>query len=575
MLTRVEIRDFALIEHVCLEPGHGLLILTGETGAGKSILIDAIGALTGGRISRDMIRHESSAALVEAVFEIERGVFPDELAEQLGFSEEPVQELILAREIAASGKSTCRINGRLSSIALLKELAQYLIDIHGQHDQQAIFRVDSHLQLLDRFGGEPVSTAWQAYLDLLQQYQSCLREIASLGSDPAERARQIDLLQYQIDEISEATLQAGEDDKLTQRRRIIANAAKIRDALIDACELIAGDQPESILAQLSQATARVETANRQTGALDDTSAHLAEAMDLLEDAAAALRDFLDGSDADPEELERLDERLDLIFRLKKKYGGTIAAVLEFGRQAAQEHERLSGGEARYELLQAEKEKWRGKLMFAARKLSALRREAGARLEQLIGSELADLDMKNSCFEVHFNDLPDDPASFSRSGLDDVEFLLSANRGEPVRPLARIASGGEASRIMLAIKTILAQADRIPVLIFDEIDTGVSGRTAGKVGEKMLQLSSGRQIFCITHMAQIAAMADQHWLIEKNSDLSRTWTGLRELDQAGREGELARLLSGGIGDEAAHRLAESLLNQAQLTRGLSDVPDRAE
>lgn len=565
MLTHVEIRDFALIEHVCLEPGQGLLILTGETGAGKSILIDAIGALTGGRISREMIRHGAPFAAVEAVFEIRRSMLPDELTEQLGMSDEPVQELILAREIAASGKSTCRINGRLASLSLLKEIAQYLIDIHGQHDQQAIFRIDSHLQLLDRFGGEPVAGAWQSYLDLLQHYQACLKEIASLGSDPAERARQLDLLKYQIDEINEAALKKDEDELLAQRRRIIANAAKIRDALTDACELIAGDQAESILARLSLAAVRVDAVNRQTGALDETAARLTEAIDMLEDAAAELRDFLEDSDADPEELERLDERLDLIFRLKKKYGGSVAAVLDYCRLAEENYERLSGGEARYEQLQAEKEQWRRKLIQAARQLSALRREAGSRLAQLICSELADLGMKNARFEVHFADIAETSATFSRSGLDDVEFLLSANPGEPVRPLARIASGGEASRIMLAIKTILAQADRIPVLIFDEIDTGVSGRTAGKVGEKLLQLSAGRQIFCITHMAQIAAMADQHWLIEKNSDLNRTWTVLRELDPVNRESELARLLSGGIGDDAAHQLAGSLLEQAKLIR----------
>ena len=565
MLTRVEIRDFALIEHVCLEPGQGLLILTGETGAGKSILIDAIGALTGGRISRDMIRHGASFAAVEAVFEITRNMLPDELIEQLDMSDEPVQELILAREIASSGKSTCRINGRLASLSLLKEIAQYLIDIHGQHDQQAIFRIDSHLQLLDRFGGEPVSSAWQFYLDLLQHFQACLKEIAALGSDPAERARQLDLLKYQFDEINDAALKEDEDELLAQRRRIIANAAKVREALTDACELIAGDQSESILARLSLAAVRVDAVNRQTGALDETAARLTEAIDMLEDAAAELRDFLEDSDADPEELERLDERLDLIFRLKKKYGGSVAAVLEYGRLAEENFERLSGGEARYEQLQTEKEQWRRKLIQAGRQLSALRREAGSRLEQLICSELADLGMKNARFEVHFADIAESPATFSRSGLDEVEFLLSANRGEPVRQLARIASGGEASRIMLAIKTILAQADRIPVLIFDEIDTGVSGRTAGKVGEKLLQLSSGRQIFCITHMAQIAAMADQHWLIEKNSDLNRTWTVLKELDPADRESELARLLSGGIGDDAAHQLAGSLLDQARLTR----------
>ena len=570
MLTRIDIRDFALIEQVSLKPDQGLLILTGETGAGKSILIDAIGALAGGRISRDMIRHDAPFAAVEAVFELGSGLLPDDLTEQIGLSDEPVQELILAREISASGKSTCRINGRLAALSLLKDIGQYLIDIHGQHDQQAIFHVESHLQLLDRFGGEPAGGAMHAYSILLQQYQACQKEIAALGTDPAERARQLDLLQYQIDEITDAALKTGEDDRLTQRRKIAANAGKIRDTLTDACELLAGDGSDSILAGLGQVAARVDTVNRQTGALEETAGHLTEAMDILEHAAAEIRDFLAVSDADPEELERLDERLDLIFRLKKKYGGTIAAVIDFGRKAEEKYDRLSGGEARYEQLQAEKEQWRSKLILAAKNLTSIRRCFAGRLEKLICAELTDLGMKNTRFEVRFADMDNDPNAFGRSGLDQVEFLLSANPGEPVRPLARIASGGEASRIMLAIKTILAKADRIPVLIFDEIDTGVSGRTAGRVGEKLQQLSVGRQIFCITHIAQIAAMADQHWLIEKNSDENRTWTVLRELEQPDREEELARLLSGGIGDETARQLARRLMGQASLNRSQINV-----
>ncbi len=591
MLTRIEIKDFALIEQMTLEPGRGLLILTGETGAGKSILIDAIGALSGGRLSRDMIRHGETQATVEAVFNINRSLLPAELLEQLGLDESGDRrrekddpdfaeysagggsetiELILSRELSASGKSACRINGRLAPLSLLRDLSQYLIDIHGQHDQQVIFQVDSHLPLLDRFAGEPVALAQKAYLTQLRLYQECLHEMAALGADPAERARQLDLLAYQVQEIEAAAPQPGEDDRLNQRRKIVANSEKIKTALSEAYELLDGDDSRSIMAELGQVAAKLELVARHTQALDSCGDNITASLDRIQETAAEIRNFLETGEADPGELERLDDRLDILYRLKKKYGGSIETVLEFQKKADAKRRLLSDGEARYDQLTAQKEKIRGQLIRLAARLSDERRRSAGRMETMISTELADLGMKGVCFSVHFAALPEDPEHFARSGLDQVEFLLSANPGEPLRPLARIASGGEASRIMLAIKTILARADRIPVLIFDEIDTGISGRTAGKVGEKLLQISQGHQVFCITHMAQIAAMADEHWLIEKNSDDGRTRTVLHALNHEQRESELARLLSGGVGDAAARQLADQLLNQAEQLKQAGQI-----
>jgi DNA repair protein RecN (Recombination protein N) len=570
MLSRIEIRDFALIEQISLEPGSGLLILTGETGAGKSILIDAIGALSGGRIARDMVRHGAAQAAIDGIFHIDAGLVPLDLIEQLGLNLAPdpdeeagtgILELVVSREVTASGKSTCRINGRLTALTALRALMPYLIDIHGQHDQQAIFAVDSHLPLLDRYAGEMISADLSAYRQLVASYQACLAELNTLGQDPASRARQVDLLTYQIEEIAAAGLRVGEDERLSSKRRVIANAGKIREALAEAYERLSGDAPDSLQAGLGVVLACLATVSRHTRDLSDTGVQLELAMEQLQAASADIRTWLDGADFDPAELDRIDERLDGLFRLKKKYGGSIDAVLAWQTRAEAELQRLSDGEARYARLSDEKEQLARRLSGLAGQLSRSRRLAAARMEEQIGRELLDLGMKDVRFAVAFADLPEAPEHFGRHGLDQVEFLLSANPGEPLRPLARIASGGEASRIMLAIKTILAQADRIPVLIFDEIDSGVSGRTAGRVGEKLLQLAKDRQIFCITHMAQIAAMADEHYLIEKKVHLDRSRTVIEHLDRARREQELSRLLSGGVADATARQLAGQLLEQA--------------
>lgn len=559
MLTRIEIRDFALIEKIVMEPGRGLLILTGETGAGKSIIIDAIGALSGGRISRDMVRHGQPAATIEAVFQIDPAMLPDSLAVDLGLDQD---DLILSREIAASGKSVCRINGRLTAMTALRELASCLIDIHGQHDQQAIFQVDRHLQILDHYAGDKVDQAKAAYLGLLGKYKACQKEINALGSDPAERARQIDLLRYQVDEITAAAVKPGEDETLTARRRILSHAEKILAALTESHERLSGDQGESVLMGIGAVLSSLDQVLRHADEIGGIAEAIRNAQDILQTAASDLRAACETFESDPGELERIDERLDILYRLKKKYGGSLQAVGVFLDRAAEKLDRLSGGEARYEQLLAEKAQLAQQLLAAARRLSEQRRQAATGMEGKIAGELADLGMKGVRFAVAFTDIGPDPAAFPEQGLDQVEYLLSANPGEPLRPLARIASGGEASRIMLAIKTILADVDQIPVLIFDEIDTGVSGQTAGKVGARLMQLARGRQIFCITHMAQIAAMADEHWLIEKQVQSGRTRTGLRQLLEEERQTELARLLSGGIADETARQLAAQLRLQAK-------------
>ena len=422
------------------------------------------------------------------------------------------------------------------------------------------------MPFLTRFAEKPVAACLAGYADLLQRYRRCREAMRELGSDPGERARQLDLLSYQTREIAAAAIRPNEDEELTERRPVLGHAEKIREALLESAEILSGDDPSSVMGGIGTVLSRLSAAARLDSSLTDLDEALRSAQDILQTASSDLRAALDAYDADPDELERIDERLDVLHKLKRKYGGSLASVAAFLEKASAQLEKLSGGEARYDQLQAEQARLAAALLASARDLSDKRRAAATGLETKIARELHDLGMAGVRFSVQFADLPGQPSSFPASGLDTVEFLLSANPGEPLRPLARIASGGEASRIMLAIKTILADVDQVPVLIFDEIDTGVSGQTAGKVGEKMMALAQGRQVFCITHMAQIAAMADEHWLIEKQLSAGRTRTELRLLLESERETELARLLSGGVGDQAARQLAVQLRCQAESVRG---------
>jgi DNA repair protein RecN (Recombination protein N) len=575
MLSRIEITDFALIEKAVLTPGQGLLILTGETGAGKSILIDAISALGGERVGKDMIRHGQDRAVIEAVLVPPPGSLPPELRNQpdldiqpgnedpgcAGSGETPI-ELILSREILSSGKSICRINGRLAALSLLRELASSMIDIHGQHDQQSIFRTGIHLQLLDRYGGGAVSQALLPYQAAWQDGQNLSAQLEALGRDPAERARTMDMLQYQVREIEGARIKDGEDELLTLRRRVVMNAERIRTALAESCDALSGDSPEAVLGKLGQVSRNLEMACRHLPDLASVREQVNEALYTLQNAAGEIQDAQETVETEPGELERIDERLDQLYRLKKKYGGSLADVSAFCRSARQKLEQMSEGEAQYDHLQKQKAQIQAKILLLGGQLTAARQKAAEGLERKIAAELAGLGMKGVRFAVRFTPPAEQDHAFARAGFDKIEFMLSANPGEPLKPLVKIVSGGEASRIMLAIKSILAEADRIPVLIFDEIDSGVSGRTAGRVAEKLAILSRGRQVFCITHLAQIAAMADSHLLVEKNVADGQSRTCLQWLDEAGRETELARLLSGGVGDTAARELAGQLLSQSR-------------
>ena len=561
MLTRLEIRDFALIEHAVIQPGAGLNIITGETGAGKSILIDALGAVAGNRTGKDMVRSGRDKAVVEAVFQVSPEQLPPSLAESLELEGE---EIFLSREITAAGKTTARLNGRLVTASLLREVGTCLLDIHGQFDNQSIFSTEMHLSLLDRFGGSEMTKALDAYFDLFHGYSDCVHKIRERGGDSGERERRLDTLRYQLAEIENENPRPGEDADLTRRRKLAANIAHIIDSLQKSHLLLSGDEEYPAVAILSMAEAALEPAASGMDEAKEILQSVREARFTVESAALSLGRLMETIEDDPAELERLDKRLDTLFKLKRKYGGTIEAVMAYKDKAASE---IAGAEKDREMLEnleKQRDALSGKLSAQAAVLHEIRARLAMGLSERICAELAALDMKSVRFHV---DISLQPAGegFGRRGCDMVEFLISPNPGEPLKPLARIASGGEASRIMLAIKTILADADRTPVLVFDEIDSGVSGRTAARVGERLSSIAVRHQVFCVTHLAQIAAMADRHLLIKKHTDGVTTSTVLEMLDEPMRREEIARLLSGGTRLTEALALAAHLVEEAGTFR----------
>lgn len=567
MLQQLEIRNVALVERVSIEFGSGLNILTGETGAGKSIIIDSLQAILGERLSKDIIRTGTDKALVEAVVGIDDSR-PRDVLKEFGIEPEEDGTIIISREFNLAGKNTCRINGKLVTLTALKEIGELLVDVHGQHDNQSLLRTDSHLELLDAFGGTRIKTLKNEYEILFEEYKKTKQKLKAYTGDDGEIERRVDLLKYQVSEIESAGLKPDEEDELIRKRTILANSEKIMAALTDAYDNLftGGKGGKASIDSINEAVSDISSITRFDEKYESIAEKLREATYVLQDIAEEIRNERDANEYDPQELGLIEERLDLLYRLKKKYGGSIKSVIEYYENAVNELDEIGRSEENVRILNSELEKLERSLFSAAKKLHEARATAAEKLEGLIDSQLEDLEMKKAKFKVGIDfDNSDQPLSerhYGLNGMDRIEFLISPNAGEPLKSLSRIASGGEMARIMLAIKTILADVDRIPTLVFDEIDIGISGKASQRVGEKLSLVSRNHQVLCVTHLPQIACMADSHFQIRKESSGDRTETRVECLAGKAVENEIARILSGSEISDTTRKLAAEMLQSAE-------------
>lgn len=549
MLSCLQIENVAVIQKAEVHFQPGLNVLTGETGAGKSILIDSINAILGNRTSKDLVRTGASKAVIRASFAQIPDVVLDKL-EAAGY--ERSAELLLSREITAEGKSSCRINGMPTTAAVLRELCGGLININGQHDSVGLLNPAHHLSILDDYAQN--AKLYQEYYVLYRSLVKVKKELDAMITDEAEKQRRIDLLTYQVQEIEDAALTAGEEQTLEARRKVLANASTIRDRVAKAHALLSGDDDTpGAVDLLGEASNAMDTAAQLDESLSGVSGTLMDLYYSAKDAAAELIDRLDAYDTNDAELDEIEQRLDLLYRLKRKYGDTVEDIIAFGQKAREELEQIQFSEQRHDQLQAEKLRLYGLAREKAEVLTQTRLKAFDELNARITDTLQFLNMPGVRMTLHHARGP-----LASHGQDSVEFYISTNAGEAPKPLARIASGGELSRITLAIKNALADRDAVPTVIYDEIDSGVSGKAAGRIGEVLRQSAQGHQILCITHTAQIAALADCHLLIQKNVTNDRTYTEIHPLDTEGRVEALARLISGDHVTELSRANAREML-----------------
>ena len=549
MLSSLQIENVAVIQKAEVHFKPGLNVLTGETGAGKSILIDSINAILGNRTSKDLVRTGASKAVIRAAFEEVPGTVLDSL-EKAGY--ERSDALMLSREITAEGKSTCRINGMPATAAVLRELCGGLININGQHDSVGLLNPARHLGILDDYAQN--SAEFQDYYVLYRELVRIKRELDAMITDEAEKQRRIDLLSYQVREIEDAGLTAGEEQTLESRRKILANASAIRDKIAQSYALLSGDDEASgAVDLLGEASNAVDAAAQLDDALAGASSQLLDLYYNAKDVAADLIGRLDSYDTNDAELDEIEQRLDLIYKLKRKYGDTVEDVIAFGQNAREELERIQSSQERYDHLQAEKLRLYALAREKAEALTQTRLRAFEELNKRISGTLDFLNMPGVRMTLRHTRGP-----LASHGQDSIEFYISTNPGEAPKPLAKIASGGELSRITLAIKNAMADKDAVPTVIYDEIDSGVSGKAAGRIGEVLRQSAQGHQILCITHTALIAALADCHLLIQKNVANDRTYTEIHPLDEEGRVEALARLISGDHVTELSRANAREML-----------------
>ena len=534
MLSSLQIENVAVIQKANVHFEKGLNVLTGETGAGKSILIDSINAILGNRASKDLVRTGAAKAVIRAAFEDVPPAVLDSL-EKAGY--ERSEALLLSREITAEGKSTCRINGMPATAAVLRELCGGLININGQHDSVGLLNPARHEGILDAYAQN--SAEYQAYYAIYRELVGVKKTLDAMITDEGEKQRRIDLLSYQVQEIDDAALTAGEEQTLESRRKVLTNASTIRDRIAQCYALLSGgDEAPGAVDLLGEASNAVDAAAQLDGALSAGAGQLLDLYYTAKDVAADLIGRLDAYDTNDAELDEIEQRIDLIYKLRRKYGDTVEDILAFGERARQELEMIQSSQERVEHLQKEQRRLYTLAREKAELLTQTRLKAFEELNKRISDTLDFLNMPGVRMTLRHTRGP-----LASHGQDSIEFYISTNPGEAPKPLAKIASGGELSRITLAIKNAMADKDAVPTVIYDEIDSGVSGKAASRIGEVLRQSAEGHQILCITHTAQIAALADCHLLIQKNITNERTYTEIHPLDENGRVEALARLISG--------------------------------
>ena len=556
MLSSLQIENVAVIQKANVHFEKGLNVLTGETGAGKSILIDSINAILGNRISKDLVRTGAAKAVIRAAFDDVPEAVLDSL-EKAGY--ERSSALMLSREITAEGKSSCRINGMPATAAVLRELCGGLININGQHDSVGLLNPAHHEGILDAYAQNRAE--YQDYYAVYRELVKVKRELDAQITDESEKQRRIDLLSYQVQEIDDAALTAGEEQTLESRRKVLANASTIRDKIAQCYALLSGDdETPGAVDLLGEASNAVDAAAQLDGKLSASAGQLLDLYYNAKDAAADLIGRLDAYDTNDAELDEIEQRIDLIYKLKRKYGDTVEDILAFGEKARQELGLIQSSQERVEHLQAEQHRLYVLAREKAETLTQTRLKAFEELNKRISGTLDFLNMPGVRMALHHARGP-----LASHGQDSIEFYISTNPGEDPKPLAKIASGGELSRITLAIKNAMADKDAVPTVIYDEIDSGVSGKAASRIGEVLRQSAEGHQILCITHTAQIAALADCHLLIQKNIANERTYTEIHPLDEEGRVDALAHIISGDHVTELSRANAREMLAQAHKAR----------
>ncbi len=558
MLERLIIENIALIEKLDIDLSEGFTVLTGETGAGKSIIIDGVNLVLGGRSSREMISYGKQKARVEAVFDISDCMLAAQRLKDAGLECEG-NSLILMREITSQGKSICRINGEIVQLAFLKSITDYLVDVHGQHEHQSLLDEKNHITVIDAYMASDIVPLVQRVNTIYNEYSDITSKLNEGFMSEAERERRIDILNYQIKEITAANLSANEEQEIKNELAILSNSERISESLnICAEALNAESGAVSTLNIASRALIGISELSKK---YSDISARLDSLYYELEDISFSIRDMLIESEFDPKRLDELETRLDVINSLKHKYGASIEAVLQFKAEAENELTRLTGSADMREKLLKMRDDTRKRYFEAAALLTAARRASAEKLCRLAEAQLRLLGMKKAELGAEFSTADGD---IHPDGVDNVALLLSANAGEPKKPLSKVASGGELSRIMLALKTVITDADSIPTLIFDEVDTGISGNTANIVGQRMRMIAKKHQVLCVTHLPQIAAFADEHYLVEKHESDGRTITTLKRLSESEQAEELARIMGAEASSEAALTHARELIKKAKAS-----------